>query len=134
MKNTSRDFLLDMKSKFPEMSSIPHLDEIIARQLDDETMAKMDAEFMAELELSSTEEIDLTSDFVAATRPAGKATAPAPVASCSKKTRLISIRLSDALIAACQLQGLAKGTPYQSLIKRELALAAVRWKTCRPPV
>ena len=135
MKNTNRDVLLDMKSKYRELSSIPLLDEIIARQVDDATMAQMESEFMAELELSDLEELDLTTEVVTRKAPpARKASASAAMPPPSTKTKLVSIRLPGVILSALRLQAMAKGTGYQTLINRELALAVKRWKSTSPPV
>ena len=130
MKNSNREFLLDAIADFPELKDLPHIDELIARQIDDATFAPMEAAFMAEMDAHNPKASDLVckaTDAMKATPDKAPTTTPAPAS--SSKAKPITIRVSGAVIGAYMDRALTKGTGYQTLMNLILKAAAVDWAT-----
>lgn len=128
MKNTNREFLLDAIKDFPELKNLPHMDELIAHQLDDATLARLEAEFEAEMDANPPKDSDLFREANNASMPAPRKTpAAAPAPTPSSKTRPITIRVPDAVIVAYRGRARENGTAYQTLINRILKTALLTW-------
>jgi uncharacterized protein (DUF4415 family) len=128
MKNTNREFLLDAIKDFPELKNLPHMDELIAHQLDDATLARLEAEFEAEMDANPPKDSDLFREANNASMPAPRKTpAAAPAPTPSSKTRPITIRVPDAVIVAYRGRARENGTAYQTLINRILKIALLTW-------
>lgn len=135
MKNTNREFLLDAIADFPELKNLPHMDELIARQIDDATFAPMEAAFMAEMDAHNPKASDLVYEAAAAIKATpDKAPATTPAPTPSSKTRPITIRVSGAVIDAYRGRAREKGTAYQTLINRILKMALLTWPISVAPL
>ena len=135
MKNTNREFLLDAIADFPELKNLPHMDELIARQIDDATFAPMEAAFMAEMDAHNPKASDLVYEATAAIKATpDKAPATTPAPTPSSKTKPITIRVSGAVIDAYRGRAREKGTAYQTLINRILKMALLTWPISVAPL
>ena len=127
MKNSSREFLLDAIMHIPELKELPHIDELIANALDDETFARLDAKFQAEMDASFPKEIEWDYDVTPATKVPGKTPAAAPVPAPSTRTKPITIRVSGVVIDGYKRHAQEHGTAYQKLMNRTLKAAMLTW-------
>ena len=127
MKNSNREFLLGAIADFPELKDLPHMDELIANALDDETAARLNAKFEAEMDANPPKEIEWDYDVTPATKVPGKTPAAAPAPAPSTRTKPITIRVSGVVIDGYKRHAQEHGTAYQKLMNRTLKAAMLTW-------
>lgn len=123
------------KAAADKIPGLPNLDFMLERMPSDEEFQKTLAESYADIEAEfQAGMMNLELDDIGATSPGAHEAHRAVPSPCLTKSKRISLRVPEPVLAACRAQAKKKGLKYQTLINRTLRAAMTGWATPAPHV